>query len=299
MSCKSVLASSNGGGLNAVNDDALLDQQLRLRGLESYRVAWDEEVDWSLFTAAVLRSPWDYVEQQERFSRWLTQVATATQLLNTSQVVRWNIDKRYLGELAEAGFHVLPTRYVDKGESLALSSLVESLGWKEVVVKPVVSASSRNTHRLPQERVAGFESEWQALVQTEAMMVQPFRSSVLSRGEVSLVHFAGEFSHAVLKRSKTNDFRVQEEFGGEVTDYRPTKAELELAGTALDWLRELPVYARVDLIMGPDDRPEIIELELIEPELWLRRRTSSPACFADAIVNCLSPPARRGPNSAG
>jgi len=280
--------TSEGGGYNAAVDDRLLTEALGALGYAAQRVAWDRPEDWSQFAGIVLRSPWNYVDRLSQFRGWLEQVSTVNVVINHRALVEWNLKKTYLAELAESGVAVVPTLYTKlEAGPKTLTEISDEMGWNEVVVKPVVSASSRDTYRVDRSTFESFEVDWARLCRKQAMMIQPFRESIVDFGELSLVFFAGEFSHAIHKRGAAGEFRVQQEFGGSYRVIEPGTAMLRLADCVLQTLPQPPSYCRIDLVRDLSGAFELIELELIEPELWLREQPEAPARFAQAIADSL------------
>ena len=241
-----------------VPSDRAAADALRARGHEVVPAVWSEPRDWSAFDAVVVRSCWDYHLRLAEFASWLDLVGP--RLVNAVDLVRWNIRKTYLGELAAAGFPVVPTTFVDAGVVRAD---------ERVVVKPVVSASAHETFVLePGESREVCDA-----------MVQPFVEAIHD-GEWSLIAIDGQYAHAMLKRAKPGDFRVQRDHGGTAVPADPPKELIALAEELVAWLPERPAFARVDLVNGP----LLMELELIEPELFLDVAPESAEKLADAIT---------------
>lgn len=265
-------------------DDELLREELGARGAESAAVVWDgAESDLNGFDACIVRSTWDYHEKHEEFLAWTRQVEAAMPLWNDADTIAWNSDKRYLRELAEHGVPIVPTVWLEQGEHLLLDELLAKQDWEEAVVKPVVDLGARNLSRL---RAGDGESQ-AALTRTlerHDAMVQPFLPSLESQGELSLVYIDGNYSHAVRKRPAPGDFRVQSIWGGTVEPAEATSEEVEIAGRALAQVEPTPLYARVDLVEGPQGRPCLIELELIEPNLYLNTHPPAIAALAGAVL---------------
>jgi glutathione synthase/RimK-type ligase-like ATP-grasp enzyme len=262
-------------------DDDLLLEALRERGAEAVSVAWDErDVDWSGFDLCLVRSTWDYHEKYAEFLGWTRRVEAATVLRNPADLIAWNSDKRYLRELAEQGIRTVPTVWVGRGSDVELEAILAEQGWDEAVVKPVVDLGAKNLRRA--RRGEGSDA-LEAVLQRHDAMVQPFLPSLEGQGETSLIFIAGAFSHAVQKRPAAGDFRVQSIWGGTAISVDPDPRQLQLAKKALAILDETPIYARVDLVIGPDDRPCLIELELIEPNLYLSTAPAAAKRLADAV----------------
>ena len=274
---------------NILADDGLLRDALARRGLTSVRVDWaDPTIDWSRFRCAVFRTTWDYFERFVEFGAWLDRASRETRLVNTLSTVRWNTDKHYLPDLAARGVPVVPYRFLERGSTRPLADVLAEAGWDEAVVKPCVSGAARHTYRLNRRTATDRQPLITALLDAEAMIVQPFQEDVARTGEDSLMVFGGRFSHAVRKVAKPGDFRVQDDHGGTVREYRPTAEQVALAEQAVAACRPVPVYGRVDLVRDNDGRLAVMELELIEPELWLRFHPPAADRFAAGLFAFLA-----------
>jgi glutathione synthase/RimK-type ligase-like ATP-grasp enzyme len=261
-------------------DDELLREALRERGCEATSVVWDEPgVDWAGFDLCLVRSTWDYHEKHARFLEWARGVEAAAGLRNRAGLIAWNSDKTYLRELAGRGVRIVPTVWVERGAEAELTNLPEE--WEEIVVKPVVDLGARNLQRVRREEAPAALAP---VLERHGAMVQPFLPSLEAEGELSLIFVAGELTHAVRKRPARGDFRVQSIWGGTVEPAEPTPAQVELAAQALAQLGEPPLYARVDLVSGADGDPCLIELELIEPNLYLVEHPPAVGALADAVL---------------
>lgn len=267
-------------------DDELLRRALEERGCAAEEVVWDDEgVDWSEFDLCLVRSTWDYHEKHREFLDWARRVEAATALRNPANLIAWNSDKSYLRELGQAGVRTVPTVWVEPGAEIDLDAVLAAEGWEEVIIKPVVDLGARNLQRAQAgESSAALEQ----VLQRGDAMVQPFLSSVEEQGELSLVYIDGKLTHAVRKRPAPGDFRVQGIWGGSVTRVEPQPDEMALAGEALSHLDEPPLYARIDLVAGLDGKPCLIELELIEPNLYLESFPPAADSLARAAIRPLS-----------
>ena len=269
---------------NIFQEDDLLEKALNQQGISCIRASWeDASFDWSATGFVLFRTPWNYFERFPAFISWLERTATQTRFLNPEILIRWNLDKAYLFELAGMGLPVLPGFYLSAGSCPDLQSLVRETGWSELVMKPAISGTARHTYRMHASGPDKIESRFVQLLAKESMLLQEFQDSVPEFGEVSLVMLGGEFSHAVLKKAAPGDFRVQDDFGGSLHDYQPDNSEIRLAQAALKKCPVQPLYARVDLIRSRNNAPMITELELIEPELWFRRNPASAGMLAAII----------------
>ena len=268
-------------------DDALTVAPLSALGWQVTGVHWQEDHDWTRFDRVVIRSPWDYHRKPAQFLPALERIAEAgVRLDNSLSLVRWNLCKRYLEELAGQGIAIVPTEWPDALEPAGLSRLLASGSHAEFIVKPVISASADRTYRIGPSMLHEELTAIETAFQSDQVMIQPLVRSVLDEGEYSLIYFAGRFSHAVLKSAARGDFRVQSDFGGQMT---LVSAEDELLATgeaAIGALPEQPLYARVDLVRA-DSGPGfwLMEVELIEPSLCLRHDPGAAARFAAAIAS--------------
>jgi glutathione synthase/RimK-type ligase-like ATP-grasp enzyme len=268
-----------------LSEDLRLLEACRRAGLATERLSWSNpRFDWRSTRAACFRSTWDYSRRFGEFSGWLERASAGTRLLNDVAIVRWNVDKRYLGDLARAGIAIVPTEVVPRGSALDLG---RRLAEADLIVKPAVSGAARETYRVSAANAAAVAPRLAALLQEEALLVQPFRHEILHAGERSLIVIAGRFSHAVAKRPKDGDFRVQDDHGGTVTPHVATPAEIDFALRAVAAAPSPPLYARVDFIEHAG-RFELMELELIEPELFFRFRPAAADELATAVAEALA-----------
>ena len=267
----------------------MLQAALGRLGLSSVRVDWaNPDIDWSKFHCAVFRTTWDYFDRFAEFTPWLDRVETQTRLLNLPSTVRWNMDKHYLADLAAKDISIVESTFLEAGGEADLSQILARTGWSNAIVKPCISGGARHTYRLNPDNAESVGATIRPLLAKEAFIVQPFQDDILETGEDTLMVFQGKFSHAIRKTAKAGDFRVQDDFGGTVHDYKATLEQIELAERAFAVCRPLPLYGRVDMVRDNRGRNAIMELELIEPELWLRKHPQSATAFAEAIAGELA-----------
>jgi len=272
-------------------DDQPLIPALAARGLAAAPVRWDDpDFDWARVRLALVRSPWDYFRRFEEFLVWARRTAEATRLVNSLPVLAWNLDKRYLLELAAAGRPVIPTVHLERGAEVDLGALLASRGWSRAVVKPAVSADSWETIALAPDEVPRGQEHLDRLLPDRSMLVQPFLESVETTGERCLVFIEGEFSHAVRKNALTHGGRWAGLPEGTAAASAPD--ELAAAREILDTACRLggfppPLYARVDLARDVEGRPLLLELELSEPTLFLKTNAAGLARLAEAIERRL------------
>lgn len=279
----------NPSEINAYNKNVLLEDQLVLdalkqQGLNAVRKSWnDPNFDWSSTPYILFRTTWDYFDRYDEFSSWLKDVSKTTTLLNSANIINWNIDKHYLNDLKSKGIHICKTHFIEQGTATTLENLHKELGWQKTVLKPCISGAARHTYKLDAANLEQHESLFQKLISEEAMMLQPFQEHIITKGEYSFVVINGQYSHAVLKIAKPGDFRVQDDFGGTVHTHIATKEQISFAENAVKACIELPLYARVDVIIDNDGKLAISEIELIEPELWFRKHKGAAQQLAKAV----------------
>jgi glutathione synthase/RimK-type ligase-like ATP-grasp enzyme len=253
---------------------------LREAGAHAYLHAWNATVDWAGYDLVVVRSPWDYFDHLDRFLRWVDDVAAATRIVNPAGVIRWNSHKGYLTEMGERGVPVLPTILLAGGSTDAAERLA-ACGWADVVVKPAVDGGARQTLRAdPCSPEAAAHVE--RIVVAGDVVVQPYAPQI-EAGETSLIYFGGVFSHAARKVPAAGDYRVQVHHGGTEHRHEPSPAELETARRAMACAPGPLTYARVDLV-DVDGVPTLMELEVIEPDLFFRLADGALGRFADAVL---------------
>jgi glutathione synthase/RimK-type ligase-like ATP-grasp enzyme len=273
---------------NILNDDKVVQQALEKRGLRVTRTNWDNpDFDWTKTRCAIFRTTWDYFDRFAEFSTWLNVVCTQTQLINPIETIRWNIDKHYLQELANKGVKIPPTIFIEKGDLRSLSEIISTLPWSNFILKPAVSGAARHTYKFNHTTVAECQEFFADLIAVEDMLVQEFQHNILSKGEIALMVFGGTVSHAVLKKARPGDFRVQDDFGGKVYPHKPSAEEIQFAEMVVKQVSPLPAYARVDLMWDNSNELVISELELIEPELWFRKYPPAAEMLAEAVLKML------------
>jgi glutathione synthase/RimK-type ligase-like ATP-grasp enzyme len=261
------------------------------RGIIADIVDWDNaSVDWAKYASAIVRSPWDYHRRYNEFVQWLHMVSTKTVLHNSANIIEWNTDKVYLGELADAGIPVIPTTYVRGAEDIVLISN-DGLLEKDIVVKPTVSAGSNNTERHEESPVKAAAHLGSLIDAGKVAMVQPYQRFIDEQGETGMLYFNGEFSHAFRKGAILatgdnikNGLYTEED----ISERTPRSAEYELGESVMAYVVQkfgvAPLYARVDVVRGSGGFPVLMELELAEPSLYVHFDADSPARFAAAVV---------------
>lgn len=273
-------------------------------GVTAEAIPWDApNVDWGHYGAVIIRSTWNYHRRPDDFLAWASKVeAKGPALWNPASVVRWNVNKRYLRELEQAGLPVVPTAWIPQGRTTSLRSILRDRGWPRAVVKPSISATAFRTWVTSVEEAENHRSSLDILLTEADAMIQPLLSQVQDEGEWSFMFFADEdgllaFSHAVVKRTRPGDFRVQDQFGGSVAPADPSPSLLrQVEAVAEAFARIAPgpfLYARVDGVVSDGSYAAegtflLMEVELIEPDLFLGSGDQAPARFAEAVANHFS-----------
>lgn len=273
---------------NILKEDGLVKTALENKGFKVTRKSWsDPEFDWSNTKAVLFRTTWDYFDRYAEWKEWLENTSKVTQMINPFSTIQWNMDKHYLGDLKKKGVNIPETLYLERGTQTTLADLLKETGWNDCILKPCISGAARHTYKLNQNNIREHEATFQQLIAEEAFMLQPFQKNVVEKGEVSLMVMGGQFTHAVLKVAKPGDFRVQDDFGGTVHEYTPNKEEIAFAEKAVAACSPQPFYARVDVIRDNNNELAVIEMELIEPELWFRMKPEAADVLAKAVVDKL------------
>jgi glutathione synthase/RimK-type ligase-like ATP-grasp enzyme len=272
----------------ALDDDlAPLADALRKMGAQVEVLAWDDNsVSWKRFDAVLLRSTWDYTERLPEFLAWCKRISDHTQLLNSTDVVKWNTDKHYLAELIAKKCPVIESVFIEPNKSAD-----NFPDYSEFVVKPAVGAGSRDTQRyLAEDRAAAVTHIKTLLAQKRAVLVQPYLAEVDSKGETALIFFNGIFSHAIRKGPllQLNQDATAELFAAEdIRAREPSSDELKVAHQLLSAIPfENLAYARVDLLPS-EHGPQLLELELTEPSLFFNKAPGSAERFATSLYERL------------
>lgn len=272
-------------------EDEFVVNALKKEKLNVIRLAWDDKnFDWSSTQYVLLRTTWDYAYRFKEFSNWLKKVKKETILLNSSSIILWNIDKKYLAELEEKGIDIIPSIFIKKGTKTTLKQLINKHHSNNYILKPCVSAGAKDTHKISRDNILQYEAIFQSLIARENMILQPFQKSIVTKGEISLIIINGVFTHAILKKAKSGDFRVQDDFGGTIHEYIPSQEEIDFAQKVVKASPEELLYARVDICTDNNGNLALVELEAFEPELWFRKNPKAAVILAKGIKNKLNTP---------
>lgn len=269
-------------------ENDLLLHYLQDKGLDIHREVWnDAAVDWAAYDVAVLKASWDYFDRFGQFKEWLTKLeAIQLRVLNPVSTVRWNSDKHYLQDVEQAGLPIIPSIFIEKGKQPQLESYFSELNSDTLIIKPAVSGGAKNTLLLTRESLETVSPGILQLLRDEAFLVQPFIREIVEEGEWSLLFFGGNYSHCILKKPASGDFRVQNIHGGSVHSIEPPESLKALAQRYVDTFAQGCLYARVDgVMMG--GAFALMELELIEPYLYLYGHPESYENYYQALKGML------------
>ena len=264
--------------------DHLLIQPMKNLNWHVDFISWRKEnIDWDMYLSVIIRSPWDYQDDPQAFLQVLSDIENSSaRLLNSLNIVKWNINKKYLQELEEKGIEIVPTYWLENFNYQLIQDYFLMFNTNQIVIKPTISANADNTFWLKKESYNSDKSLLEKCLTNKQLMVQPFIPAVVEEGEYSLFYFADQYSHCILKTPKSGDFRVQEEHGSSIKAVEPSQKLLDAGFAAVKAIPEKVLYARVDLVefMGSY---KVMEVELIEPSLYFNYDELSPERFAMAF----------------
>ena len=274
---------------NVLREDELVINALKEKNLSVVKKDWNDSIfDWETTRSILFRSTWDYFEKFELFKKWFNKTKNKCLMINSAETIEWNIDKHYLLDLQEHQIPIPNSEFIQRGSSIDLLELMQKKNWNEIVVKPTISGAAKNTYRLNKGEINQFNPSWEKLIYKEDFIIQEFQNNVITEGEVAMIVIGGKFTHAVLKKAKEGDFRVQDDFGGSIAIYNPSKEMVKLAEKCTRILTPIPSYARVDVIWDNFRELVVSELELIEPELWFRLNPNAAQKLAQHVDLILS-----------
>lgn len=265
-------------------DDDLVHEHLQKLHWDVQNIPWNEPADWNKFDLVVIRSPWDYQHHLKEFLNVLHEIEKSKAiLLNSLELVKWNINKNYLFELENKGIELVPTSKKFGLKQSDITHSFEQFQTEELIIKPIIGANADDTFRLSKNKLIDF-NKYESLFKDRECMIQPFMQSIIDEGEFSLIYFNGKLVHSILKTVGPQDYRVQEEHGGGVKKIEhPENILVTAADKAMAALTEIPLYARVDLVRTSFNTFALMELELIEPCLYFRFHDTAAAMFADCL----------------
>ncbi|MGB5821333.1 MAG: hypothetical protein WBG90_17745 [Saonia sp.] len=250
-------------------------------------LVWDDpSINWAIYDNLIIRSIWDYHLHPETFSAWLRRIENyGIKTLNPISTIRSNQHKFYLKKLEEEGVKIVPSLFIDQTPDLDLSRLKE-LEWQQAVIKPAISASAFLTEMFVPKEVAKVQKKYKTIAFERDLLVQKFMPEVQSFGELSLLFFNGHYSHTVLKKAASGEFRVQSEYGGITKPFEPDNSIIATASHILSQFGEGILYARVDGLIKEGEFI-LMEIELIEPDLFFEYRKGSIEMFVAAAIQMM------------
>lgn len=272
-----------------VTDSDLSIAPMAELGWEVEMLPWRRDVDWNDYDLVYICTPWDYQNDVAAFLRVLEAIErSSARLVNSLDLVRWNLDKTYLSDLEMRGAEIVPSLFFDRFDTARVAACFAAHDTGKIVVKPVVGANADHIfvlgEPLPDELVGELEQTYAR----RPFFVQPFIDSVQTEGEYSLFFFGGDFSHAILKKPRAGDFRTQEEHGADILSIEAPAALVATARKVLGVVNPQPVYVRADFVRDSDNRFRLMELELVEPSLYFRTDPDSAGRFAKALTRAVA-----------
>ena len=270
-------------------NDRPLVTKLKQKNIDVEVVVWDDNaVDWSIFDFLLFRNTWDYYEKQVTFDNWLKKIQNlGLKTLNAIDVINVNKHKFYLRDLQKQGITLIPTIFQEKTAKLDLEKNITK-NWSQIIIKPAFSAGSFQTKLFDFIDIDAINFEYQFITAEKELLLQPFIPEIKTLGETSFVFFNKKFSHAVNKKPVKDDFRIQQQFGGIYSLVEPTEFVLNQAQKIVDTFEENLLYARVDGIVINDEL-HLMEVELIEPDLYFHLKPSAIDVFVDEIISVIQP----------
>ncbi|WP_031231413.1 RimK family alpha-L-glutamate ligase [Asticcacaulis sp. YBE204] len=258
-------------------------------GFEVHAQPWSEPLT-EAYDLVLPLVAWGYHNAPDEFRRALAAIkAKGFKMLNPPEIVSWNVDKRYLRDLADAGIRIIPTLFTERLTIADITAARADFGQQAVVLKPIVSAGAKHTMIFDGDTLPlpGEDAKSGHSAPEGEAMIQPFMPAIQTEGEWSLIFFDGTFSHAVLKTPKPGDFRSQPDYDAHLRLETPPVAAVELAYEALEFVGQTLLYARVDMVRDAQGRFCLMELELIEPDLYLKYEDAAPARLSHAVEHAL------------
>lgn len=271
---------------NLSESDRLLKKSLEKFGYDIGAVSWDAPVDWTTFDCVILRSCWDYHTRYDEFSTWLSMLEKNNIVVyNPIPIVRWNSQKTYLDDLQKKGIAIIPTVWVRKNETMDLQRIVDEHKWSEIIIKPTIGASSYQVAVIDRKNMQHGQDRLDEILGKTDAMIQPFVSEVASEGELSLMFIGGSYSHTVLKRANPHDFAASG-YRPKETLVTPSESVVREATRIYKSISPPPLYARVDGVEA-NGTFMLMELELIEPHLFMDLCPSAAQAFAQAVQKII------------
>jgi glutathione synthase/RimK-type ligase-like ATP-grasp enzyme len=273
-------------------EDQLLRDKLSQLSLKVAIKGWDDNnFDPQRGDISIIRTCWNYFGNLSQFQQWLHNNKDKTTFINSANIIEWNLNKKYLLDLEKNGVPIIPTTFVPKGDK-SKKMFLDFFGTlhKSLIVKPAVSAGAYETHKVQYTEAVVFQPNFERMLSNHSLLIQPYIETIETNGEISLIIIGGRFAHGVKKKPEKGDFRVQNHFGGGEKKYDPTADEIQFAEKVIQAIpfEEKPVIARVDFVEAEDKKYLLMELELIEPQLFFHRNENSAKILADEIFQIFS-----------
>jgi len=254
-------------------------------GWQAEPVPWrDSSIDWDNYDAVYICTPWDYPQHVDEFMRVLETIERSTAvLINDLALVHWSLSKTYLRDLEERGAAIVPSIWRDDIDIAEVAHWFETFNAHTLVIKPDVGGNATDTFVLRNPLPGDLADSLAKTFRKRSFLVQPFVENIRTEGEFSLFFFGGEYSHTIQKTPRPGDFRVQEEHGADIRSVTPTQELIDTAQQVLSLVEPQPVYVRADFVRGATENYLLMELEMIEPSLYLRTDDGASARFAAAF----------------
>lgn len=274
---------------NTLDENQMLSEILSELKVSHEIVSWsDPDVNWEQFSLLLIKSTWDYFDYYPEFLAWIDKMKNlGIPSLNNMETILWNSSKRYLLEIESKGFPVIAGMVLEEGLPVSKEKITPKINSETWVVKPLVSGGAKNTLKIKASEWELHADKIQTWVNEEAFLVQPFVPEVEKVGEYSLIFFNGKFSHAVLKTPASKDFRVQHYFGGTIKSIDPSETMLASCQDMVNEFATESLYVRVDGV-EINGSFHLMELEMIEPYLFLGLSEQAPLNYKNAIAERIS-----------
>jgi glutathione synthase/RimK-type ligase-like ATP-grasp enzyme len=270
------------------DEDALLLDFLKKKGLDIHREVWtDEAINWPKYNLVLIKAPWDYHDNIATFYGWLDKLKNMSiPLLNPYEIIKWNSDKHYLQDISDSGLSIIPTLFIEKNTTIG-STIFDQLSSGKLIIKPCISGGAKNTFVLTPDNFDLHQKNLNDLLKKEAFILQPFIKEIKTSGEWSFLFFDGAYSHSIIKKPRSGDFRVQHAHGGTIHTTEASPFQIETAKIFVNHFAKGCLYARVDGIMV-NNKFLLMELELLEPFLFLSYHPKGFDNYYSALLKFMS-----------
>lgn len=265
--------------------DRLLSDPFKKYGFATEIIPWDKKnVRWKDFDLVIIRSCWDYHHRIPEFLDWLNRMEILKgHIWNPVNIIRWNLNKKYLIELEKKNVPIIPTLFIDKKNVKNIRNLLNEKDWRKIIIKPAVGASSYLITKIKAGELSSESPEIKSVLKQSEAIIQPFMEEITTEGEYSFIFINKKFSHAIHKIPKKHEFRTQPEFGAKEVLYKPEQCLIIQTQKILGEVDSPLLYARVDGLII-DNQFYLMELELIEPYLYFEKAENSAENFAEAAI---------------